>query len=87
MSLVGVELAFFLPVALLAYWAVPRRAVWQNVVLLVASYLFYAAWNPPYVLIRLRQGFVAVNFSVPDETRALYEQIARQWPERAAAAR
>ena len=49
--------------------------------------LYVERGHPPYVLIRLRQGFVAVNFSVPDETRALYEQIARQWPERAAAAR
>ena len=37
----------------------------------------------PYVLVRLRQGFVVVNFREPERTRALYEEMARAWPERA----
>jgi hypothetical protein len=39
----------------------------------------------PYVVVRLREGYAVVNFREPERTRALYEQIARQWPERAAA--
>ena len=39
----------------------------------------------PYVVVRLRQGFVVVNFREPERTRALYEKIARQWPDRASA--
>ena len=37
----------------------------------------------PYVLVRLRQGFVVVNFREPERTRALYDEMARAWPERA----
>jgi hypothetical protein len=39
----------------------------------------------PYVVVRLRQGYVVVNFREPERTRALYEEIARQWPDRASA--
>jgi hypothetical protein len=38
----------------------------------------------PYVVVRLRQGYAVVNFREPERTRALYEEIARQWPDRAA---
>lgn len=46
MSLAEVEFAFFFPAVFLVYWLLPRRATWQNAVLLAASYLFYASWNP-----------------------------------------
>jgi hypothetical protein len=37
----------------------------------------------PYVLVRLRQGFVIVNFREPERTRSLYGEMARAWPDRA----
>ncbi len=40
----------------------------------------------PYVVVRLRQGYVVVNFREPERTRALYDQIARQRPDRVPAA-
>ena len=36
----------------------------------------------PYVLVRLREGFVVVNFREPERTRALYDEMARAWPDR-----
>ena len=36
----------------------------------------------PYVLVRLRQGFVVVNFREPERTSALYDEMARAWPDR-----
>ena len=45
MSLVGLEFAFFFPVVFLVHWLGPRRAAWQNAVLLLASVAFYATWN------------------------------------------
>ncbi|NJN64509.1 MAG: MBOAT family protein [Acidobacteria bacterium] len=45
MSFSEVEFFFFLPVLLVLYWLLPRRAGAQNAVLLVASYLFYASWH------------------------------------------
>jgi hypothetical protein len=41
----------------------------------------------PYVLVRLRQGFVVVNFREAERTRALYEELARRWPDRVSPAR
>jgi hypothetical protein len=38
----------------------------------------------PYVLVRLREGFVIVNFREPERTRALYVEMARAWPDRVA---
>ena len=40
----------------------------------------------PYVLVRLREGFVVVNFREPERTRALYGEMARAWPDRVAPA-
>jgi hypothetical protein len=40
----------------------------------------------PYVLVRLRQGFVVLNFREPERTRALYDEMARAWPDRVAPA-
>lgn len=45
MSFSDLEFAFFLPLALLTFWLVPRRAAAQNLFLLGASYLFYATWS------------------------------------------
>jgi hypothetical protein len=45
--------------------------------------LYVDVGTGPYVVVRLRQGFVVVNFREPERTRALYEEIARQWPDRA----
>jgi len=36
----------------------------------------------PYVLVRLRDGYVFINFREPERTRALYDEMARAWPDR-----
>lgn len=42
----SLDFALFLPVVFLLYWFVFRRNhKWQNVLLLVASYFFYACWD------------------------------------------
>ena len=43
MTFNSLQYAVFLPVVLVLYWAVRHRA--QNALLLVASYLFYGAWD------------------------------------------
>ena len=45
MSPVEVELFYFLPLVLAAYWIGPRQRSWQNGVLLVAGYVFFASWS------------------------------------------
>lgn len=46
--------------------------------------LFVELGHPPYLLVRLREGFVYLNRPEPERTRALYEEAARLWPERVA---
>lgn len=41
----------FLPIVVALYWLVPRKA--RPLLLLVASYVFYSAWNPAYLLLIL----------------------------------
>jgi len=50
-SLTGVAFALFLPLVLGAYWLLPRRAVLQNAVLLLASLGFYLSWSPEWLLL------------------------------------
>jgi hypothetical protein len=45
--------------------------------------LFVDQGTPPFVLVRLREGFVIVNLPEPRGTRALYDGMVRAWPERA----
>ncbi|MGH8245812.1 MAG: hypothetical protein ACREUU_05200 [Gammaproteobacteria bacterium] len=45
-------IVFFALVLALYYGA--RRWEAQKTILLIASYLFYAAWNPPFVLLLFR---------------------------------
>ena len=45
MNFVDVEFFYFLPLALLLYWCLPRSALVQNGCLLLLSWLFYAIWN------------------------------------------
>ena len=47
--------------------------------------LFVEQSSAPYVLVRLREGFVVVSFREPERTRALYEELARAWPDRVVA--
>lgn len=45
MSLASVGFAFFLPIVFAIYWLGPKRAGWQNSVLLLANLVFYATWS------------------------------------------
>ncbi len=45
MSFTNVEFLFFLPVIFLVYWLGPRLRLYQNVILLAGSYLFFGSWH------------------------------------------
>jgi hypothetical protein len=47
------------------------------------GHLYVEEGMAPYLVVRLRQGFVIVNFREPERTRALFEEMARAWPDRA----
>ena len=45
----GLFLLLFLPAVIGLHLVLPRRATWQNGLLLIASWLFYFTWAPRYV--------------------------------------
>jgi alginate O-acetyltransferase complex protein AlgI len=45
MSFNSIAFALFLPVVFALYWSLPRRVFPQNLLLLIASYVFYAWWD------------------------------------------
>ncbi len=61
----------FLPLALLAYYAAPRRA--RHLVLTLASYLFYGWTNPAFVLLLLLSTLI-------DWYAGLVQASERWWP-------
>lgn len=55
----SIHFAVFLPLVLLAYWAIsPKKVQWQNVLLLVASYFFYACWDWRFLFLLLFSTFL-----------------------------
>lgn len=51
----------FLPCVLLLYWLAARRLAWQNTLLVLASYVFYAWWDVRFLALIL--GMTAVGFA------------------------
>ena len=45
----SIEFLVFFPIVALVYFSMPYARRWA--LLLVASYIFYAAWNPLYLLL------------------------------------
>ena len=42
----SISFALFLPVVFILYWFVTAKSLkWQNILLLVSSYFFYACWD------------------------------------------
>lgn len=47
----SIEFAVFLPVVFAIYWLLRRRLQWQNLFLVLASYVFYGWWNWRFLLL------------------------------------
>lgn len=41
----SIEYAFFLPIVFILYWSLTGKHALQNIILLIASYIFYAWWD------------------------------------------
>jgi D-alanyl-lipoteichoic acid acyltransferase DltB (MBOAT superfamily) len=50
----------FLPAVVAMYWVLPKA--YRPVLLIAASYYFYASWNPPYLLLIF--GLTLVNYGI-----------------------
>jgi D-alanyl-lipoteichoic acid acyltransferase DltB (MBOAT superfamily) len=47
----SIEFALFLPIVFLLYWFVFKRLKWQNLFLVIASYIFYGWWDKSFLLL------------------------------------
>jgi len=50
----------FLPAVVVMYWVLPKA--YRPVLLIAASYYFYASWNPPYLLLIF--GLTLINYGI-----------------------
>ena len=53
MSFISIAFLFFLPIVFAVYWALGRYHRWQNLCLLVASYVFYGWWDWRFLILIL----------------------------------
>lgn len=47
----SLEFLIFLPLVFILYWALKRSLRWQNLLIVVASYVFYGWWNPKFLIL------------------------------------
>lgn len=71
----SLQYAVFLPVVFLLFWLSPQS--WRVPILLIASYVFYMAWQPPFILLVV--ALTVVNFFVGRTIASATEDRRRQW--------
>lgn len=54
----SISFAIFLPIIFTLYWLLNKKLKWQNILLLVASYYFYACWDWRFVFLLLFSTFL-----------------------------
>lgn len=47
----SLEFLIFLPIVFALYWALQRSLRWQNLLVVVVSYVFYGWWNPKFLIL------------------------------------
>ena len=53
----SLEFLVFLPIVFLLYWLVFRRRQWQNLLVVIASYIFYGWWDWRFLLLIIFTSF------------------------------
>ena len=69
----SIEYAAFLPIVFGLYWSLRKSLRWQNVLLLVASYVFYGAWDYRFlsllILSTVTDYFVGLRLAASEDQR------------------
>ena len=55
----SIEFAVFLPIVFAIYWLLRKSVKWQNIVLLLASYVFYAYWDWRFLGLLIGMSFLS----------------------------
>lgn len=51
--------AFYLPIVFAIYWLIRKNLKWQNIFLLLASYVFYVYWDYRFLLLLIGMSLIA----------------------------
>ncbi len=57
MSFISLSFLLFLPTVFILYWILARRMSWQNLLIVVASYIFYGWWDWRFLLLIFLTSF------------------------------
>ena len=60
----SIEFLFFLPIVFAIYWLLWKNYKWQNVALLLASYVFYAWWDYRFLLLLVGLSIAAYGSGI-----------------------
>ena len=78
MNFASIDFALFLPIVFALYWAIKSFEVqWQNVLLLIASYTFYAFWDWRFLGLIILSSFVDWNIGLL--LKKVMKQTHRKW--------
>lgn len=55
----SIEFAVFLPIIFAIYWLLRKNFKWQNIFLLLASYVFYAWWDWRFLGLLVGMSFLS----------------------------
>ena len=72
------EYLVFLPVVFLLYWFVFRQLRWQNLLIVVASYVFYGWWDYKFLLLIALTTLLSYLSGLAIEKRRQVEPVATQ---------
>ena len=72
----SISFALFLPVVFILYWFVTAKSLkWQNILLLISSYFFYACWDYRFLFLLIFS--TVLDFYVKDGKRVCEIMVGR----------
>ena len=71
------EFAVFFVLTLAIYWGAAERWSIRKAIVIVASYIFYGAWNPPYLVLLL--WTTALDYWIARGIGASSSRAAKRW--------
>jgi len=77
MNFISAAYALFLVAVAVLYWCLRSRPLWRKLLLLGASYFFYAQWNPKYLGLLLFATLL--NFEVGRRLGLAERPRQRRW--------
>lgn len=68
----------FLPTVFLLYWALPRKHTYQNALLLIASYVFYACWDVRFLILIVAMTWIGYECGRAIESKGVGKEKGKR---------